>query len=812
MRSRSQTPPTRVGVDANAAEVLDGLEDAVILLDAGGLCVYANNAAEDLFELTAHRLSQPFRMWGDPLHEAFSRAFGRVAADGETERLEIWSTRLQRCFNVRLSTTRSGILAVCRDITVQKETKEARREEGLRLHGAPFTIGAGTFRWDFASETFEWDDQSIRLLGLRCTTPEGLVSFLDRVHARDRGSITAALTRAREGEPFHAEFQVAQSAGGWTWIELDGQCARDEWHEPLCVLGICRDVTRHKRSEDAREHQYRLIRMIAENAASCLFMVDRHGHATYMNPAAVATTGYTLEEVRDLHLHDAVHWLRTDGTPYPRHECPIVVATAQRRTLRDVEDVFQRKNGSFFPVVYSVAPLDETDEMSDTVLEVRDITAQKQAETLVREADRRKEELLVELTRAESEARFVGDASRVLAETLDYETTVAKVARLSVPFLADWCMVDIVVEHERVRRIAGAHVEATKEHLLRELAERSTTSPKAQHPAARALRARAAYLLPDVSKAEIDDHSTDPAQAEIVRALGPGSVMAVPIVARGKVLGAITFGSGQAGRYGPKALTLAEEVARRAAAAIEKAQLFKDAQDAIRARDEFLSIASHELRTPVTALLLTVQRLRQTRLGSIPEPVLNVAGVIERQVGKLNELIDQLLCVESILAGRLVLQGTSVDLAALVHDEVKRLAPVFARARSPVTVSAATAVLGTWDRDNLRRVVASLLDNAAKFGAGRPVEITVGESSDLARLDVIDHGIGIEAPVLPNIFERFGRGVAPQHYGGFGLGLYVVGSIVHALGGSVRAESAPDVETRFIVELPKGGAKMDAPA
>jgi signal transduction histidine kinase len=182
--------------------------------------------------------------------------------------------------------------------------------------------------------------------------------------------------------------------------------------------------------------------------------------------------------------------------------------------------------------------------------------------------------------------------------------------------------------------------------------------------------------------------------------------------------------------------------------------------------------------------------------------------LFERELGKLKSLIDDMFSVGGILVGRLEIHVARMDLAALVRDEVARSAPVFARARCDVTLHADGPVCGSWDRDLLAQVVASLLANALKFGAGRPIEIRVGEVRGMARLVVVDHGIGIDAQALQHIFEKFERAVSSRLYGGLGLGLYIVRNIVQALGGAVRVESTPNVETSFTVELPVAGDRV----
>jgi signal transduction histidine kinase len=292
---------------------------------------------------------------------------------------------------------------------------------------------------------------------------------------------------------------------------------------------------------------------------------------------------------------------------------------------------------------------------------------------------------------------------------------------------------------------------------------------------------------------------------ELIRRLGTSTALMVPLRARGRTFGVLMLGA-TGRRYEAKDLVLAEELARRAAAAIDNARLYDEAQTAIRARDEFLSIASHELYTPITSLQLLLQGVKSGRVASSPETFASTIDLAERQTRKLTKLIGELLSVSRIRADRLDLLLEEVDMASVVRDVVERLGSEIARTRCALTVDVSRLVVGRWDRTRLEQVVTNLLSNATRFGAGRPIEVTVTQEGDTGRLVVQDHGIGIPADRLPRIFERFERGVSVREYGGLGLGLYIVREIVRAMGGTIRVESVVGVGSTFTVELPRAGA------
>jgi signal transduction histidine kinase len=241
--------------------------------------------------------------------------------------------------------------------------------------------------------------------------------------------------------------------------------------------------------------------------------------------------------------------------------------------------------------------------------------------------------------------------------------------------------------------------------------------------------------------------------------------------------------------------------------AIDNAQLYEERQEAVRLRDEFMVVASHELNTPAAALMLSLRGLHMSiRRKPIEERVVDeVADIAERQGVRLTRLIGELLDATSFECGGVALDPRMVDLAALVKGGVARAAGDLERAGCAVSVEAPESIAGLWDRERIEQVLASLLSNAAKFGAGKPIEIHVEGGRDRARFSVVDHGIGIDPAQQARIFDRFARGVSAEHYGGLGLGLYICRHIVEAHCGSIVVESRPGHGATFTVELPCAG-------
>jgi PAS domain S-box-containing protein len=229
----------------------------------------------------------------------------------------------------------------------------------------------------------------------------------------------------------------------------------------------------------------------------------------------------------------------------------------------------------------------------------------------------------------------------------------------------------------------------------------------------------------------------------------------------------------------------------------------EELQQAVQVRDEFLSIASHELKTPLTALLMQLQSV-QRALGSDPAKHAQAAKLAKAYASgvRLEKLINDLLDVSRITAGRLTLQAEPMDLAALVRDVVERFRDTAEKVGSEIRTNTNGTIVGTWDRMRVEQVLTNLLSNAIKYGGGQPVDVSLEQSDDEAIVSVTDHGIGIASEKKDRIFERFERGVDARAYGGFGLGLWIAKQVIGASGGSIEVHSRLGQGARFVMHLP----------
>src|SRR6266571_4156131 len=478
---------------------------------------------------------------------------------------------------------------------------------------------------------------------------------------------------------------------------------------------------------------------------------------------------------------------------YPRRELlgrpSTLVLPDDVRVARDAQrDVYGlRRDGSRFLAEVSLSPL-VTDGGPLVTAVVRDVTDRRRLE------DDRAERGRAEVARAHAEeigrrASFLAEASRVLAASLDYEATLRSVARVAIPYLADYVLVDVLETQGRLRRLAAAHTDPLIEERL--------ASPRPLAPVAGGTSSLESViergeptLVRDVSDEWLATRVRDAEHFGAGSGAQPDSLMLVPLRARGRTLGVVSFALANGERrYTLADLALAEDLAQRAALAADNARLYREAQDASRAKDEFLAVLSHELRTPLTPVLGWVRMLRTGTLA--PEATERALDTVERNTRLQAQLVEDLLDVSRIVAGKLSLDLRPVALGPIVDAVVEA------------------------DANRLQQVVANLVSNAVKFTpAGGRVEVAVARAGDAIRLSVADTGDGLQPEVAPHIFDRFRQAdstITRQH-GGLGLGLSIVRHIVERHGGTVQATSdGPGRGSTFTVMLPISGPLSDAP-
>jgi signal transduction histidine kinase len=423
---------------------------------------------------------------------------------------------------------------------------------------------------------------------------------------------------------------------------------------------------------------------------------------------------------------------------------------------------------------------------------LRDITAYKHSETLLH-------------------ATFLAEASAALASSLDYEATLQQVASLAIPALGDWCTVYMLAEDREIRRVAVAYTDGEKAELAAALRRYPPSPVSARSSVAEVMRTGVPVLTPMIPEGYVAGIAQDAEHLQIMQRLAFRSSMTVPLQARGDILGALAFfSSDPERRYDTADLALAEDLARRAGLAVDNARLYREAQRAIRARDEFLSVAAHELKTPITSMLGFAQMLLRNLTPERPldeQVVRRALQAIEQQSDRLSRLVSRLLDIARIEGGQLVIEPVVVDVVPLVHGVVDTIQASTGRHR--LVTQAPAELHALVDPLRFEQVLTNLLDNAVKFSPeGEQIDVDVSQTSvGMVRVVVTDRGSGIPPEERDRIFDRFYQAHAGHHASGMGLGLYICRQIVEQHGGSIRAEPRPGGGTRFVVILPVGSPR-----
>jgi PAS domain S-box-containing protein len=411
--------------------------------------------------------------------------------------------------------------------------------------------------------------------------------------------------------------------------------------------------------------------------------------------------------------------------------------------------------------------------------------------------------------RAEAEeqrrrAQFLAEASIVLSSSLDYEATLQSVARLAVPFLADWCAVDVLDEHRTLRRVAAAHVDASREDLLWRLRQRDPHPGSDTFGLGRMLRTGRAELVASVPQELLTQGARDGESLGLVRSLAPRSYIGIPLIVGKEVRGAVFLVTSESGReYAAADLQLAEELGRRLSQAVDNARLHMQVQQAVRVRDEFLAATSHELRTPLAHIKGFVSTLRQSDVEWDEATRQDFLAEIERESDRLTRLIGNLLDISRLESGALSIDGAPTPPRALLARGLERIRPLLAD-RSITIEAPETLPELTVDSVQMESVFANLFENAAKYTpVGSPLRLTAAEVDGGVELRVEDEGPGIPPADLDRIFDKFVRGSRRSgSTPGTGLGLAICHGIVKASAGRIWAENRPSGGAAFVVWLP----------
>jgi PAS domain S-box-containing protein len=399
-------------------------------------------------------------------------------------------------------------------------------------------------------------------------------------------------------------------------------------------------------------------------------------------------------------------------------------------------------------------------------------------------------------------AHFLAEVGEVLSSSLDYDEVLQQVARLCAGTLADYCIVH-VEEGEQLRALAVAHADRRREEMVRGMLRRFPDH-SASHPVAQVLRTGTPEHLPYVDDAVLGRLCVDESHREMLRALGLSSALVVPIRGKGKTLGALSLARAGGDSYDAADLETAEEVARRAALAVENASLYRAARQAVTARDEMVAVLSHDLRNPLNAVLIAATVLTDygdsERLG---ERDRKQVDVIRRSAEQMTALVNDLLEVSALESGTVRVEARPTPAATLLAAAMEMFTTAAEQAGVVLTCEPPDSpppVLADYGR--MLQVVSNVVGNALKFTpSGGAVTLGAERAVEYVRFWVRDTGPGIAAEHLPKLFDRFWQARRGMH-GGTGLGLAIARSILEAHGGQIWVESERGAGSTFHFTLP----------
>jgi len=788
--------------EARKAAILETALDAIITIDHEGKVVEFNSAAESTFgysrsDVIGREMCE--LIIPSSLREAHRSGMNRYLTTGEGavlgKRIEIKATRADGTeFPVELAIARIStdgpplFTAHVRDITSRVRVEDELRESEGRFRGlmeqAPFSIQV----FDPSGKTLRVNRAWEELWGINLDMiPE--YNILEDAQLDAKG-ILADIRRAFAGEavslpaiqydPNLTTPELTHHGDPSRWVSTVVYPLKDATGRVREVVLVHEDVTERRRAEEAIRESEKRFRSLADAMPQMVWVTRPDRSVEYINRRWQDYTGQSVSEclgpsdwAAAIHPEDLGQVMEASR----RSHATGLPFEAEYR-LKDRNNVYRWHLGRSVPI------FDEAGRLVRRFGAAIDIEDRK---------------------RVERDAHFLAQASATLAAIVDEASTLQKVAELAVPFFADWCSVDLVSEGGKIRRLAVAHVEPEKVELAHDLGRRYPPDPHSPNGVPAVIRTGESRFIAEISDDMIVAGARDQNHLEILRDLGLKSYLCVPLKGRGTTLGAISFVAAESGRkYGENDLRLAEDLASRAAIAIENARLYGELKETDRRKDEFLATLAHELRNPLAPIRNALHIMRRPDTDSEMEIERAMA---ERQVVHLARLIDDLMDVARISQGKIDLHREIVDLSTIVNQAVETARPQIDERRHRLTVSLpGESIRLDGDPTRLEQVLWNLLNNSAKYTEpGGEITLKVELDGGEVLLRVRDTGVGIKTQMLPKVFGMFVQ--VDDHkghsQGGLGIGLSLVRTLVEMHGGSIVAHSkGPGLGSEFVIRLP----------
>jgi PAS domain S-box-containing protein len=676
------------------------------------------------------------------------------------------------------------------------------------------------FMLDTEGHVSSWNPGAHRLKGYEAH--EILGQHFSRFYPpeRDRAQIQGELGIAVRQGQYQEEGWRVRKDGTRFWADVTITPVRDERGVLVGFAKVTRDLTSRRAAEEQRvqlaaerlahEETQRLndelyqaneqLRLVFGGIAEGIIVQDRTGRIVLANDTGARLCGYpnaaALMQAPIAEVIAAFEIFDESGQPFPLDRLPA------RRVLQGAEDraeaVMRTRNRGGLMERWSLskaAPLrDAEGNVAMAISIFEDITERR---------------------RVLERLRFLSEAGELLSASFAQEETLSAVARLTVPRIADWCTIDLLDDRGQIRRVAVAHADPEKAAWARGVGERYPVQLEAPSGVAAVLRTGRSELVPEITAEMLEKGARDPDHLRLIRQLAPVSYICVPMIARDRIIGALTLLTSEESRrrYDEQDLTMAELLGRRVGLAVENARLYNQTQSALsqvteisRLKDEFLATLSHELRTPLNAIVGWAGMLKSGGLD--PDVARRGIETIDRNAGLQARLIADILDVSRIITGKVRLNVRPIHPLAAIEHAVDTIRPTADAKNIRVeTILDPSAGPISGDEERLQQILWNLLSNAVKFAPkGGRVLVRLEAVNSQVVITVEDNGPGIAASFLPHLFERFRQAdsSSTRAHGGLGLGLAIVRHLVELHGGRVRAANRQDgTGAVFTVQLPR---------
>jgi PAS domain S-box-containing protein len=552
------------------------------------------------------------------------------------------------------------------------------------------------------------------------------------------------------------------------------------------------------------EHRAAELRAVIDSIPDAIYIADRKG-IKMTNQPGLELLGLTDPAQAFLSHAEIGKRIRDAATGHDIGEMETGFARAFEGETTVRELVIVRPDGDERIIRSAVAPIELGGRIEQAVSVTTDITEAKRYERERAELLERAKEAKERAESAEAGQRFLSEATAILSSSLEYAETLERLTALAVPRLADWCAIDLVAPDGKLSTVSLAHVDPSKLDTAKQLAAKYPGRSDAPFGAAAVIRTGRAEMssnIPDellVSVAENEEH------LGILRDLALASYIVVPISAHDRVLGALSLATTRwSGRlYGPSELAIAEHLGRRAGLAIENARLYRQAQEAVRLREQVLAVVSHDLRNPLGAAQMAAESIKRRARERNDARLVKQAQTIGRSASRMERLIGDLLDMASIHVGKLKIERRPHSADAIVQEAIEPFEAMATGQGIAFNADRDVADLHVeCDRERILQVFSNLLGNAFKFcRCGDQVTVRARGDGSAVRFEVADTGPGIAASEKEHLFEAYW---SAERHGkrGTGLGLFITRGVVEAHGGKIWVESEPGRGATFFFTLP----------